>query len=146
MNNQRELWIEFARTRDASLRERLILQYTPLVKYVIGRVALALPGTIDSDDLLQFGTIGLIKTPDRYDPSVGTKFETFADSRLQHRLTAGTRTAALGLVLPGGSDDERDSSSVEYFRVASVPVARTRRTQAAHHAGRGLARQGVGLT
>ena len=83
MNNQRELWIEFVRTRDAALRERLILQYTPLVKYVIGRVALALPGTIDSDDLLQFGTIGLIKALDRYDPFIGTKFETFAIPRIR---------------------------------------------------------------
>ncbi len=83
VNNQRELWIEFARTRDTTLRERLILQYIPLVKYVIGRVALALPGTIDSDDLLQFGTIGLIKALDRYDPSIGTKFETFAIPRIR---------------------------------------------------------------
>ncbi len=83
MADQRQVWFEFVRTRNPQLRERLILQYAPLVKYVIGRVALALPSTLDFDDLLQFGMIGLIKALERFDPSIGTKFETFAIPRIR---------------------------------------------------------------
>jgi len=49
----------------------------------MGRIAIALPPTVDSDDLLQFGTIGLIRALDRYDHTLGTKFETFAIPRIR---------------------------------------------------------------
>ncbi|MAG35927.1 MAG: hypothetical protein CL878_06755 [Dehalococcoidia bacterium] len=76
-------WVRFASTRDPSLREQLILQYTPLVKYVVGRLAITLPRVLESDDILSCGTVGLIDAVDRFDPSTGVKFETYAISRIR---------------------------------------------------------------
>src|SRR5687767_6227659 len=76
-------WVRFAAERDPSLREQLILQYAPLVKYVVGRLALMLPRILDSDDVLSIGTMGLIEAVDRYDPSTGVKFQTYAISRVR---------------------------------------------------------------
>ena len=76
-------WIRFAAERDPALREQLILQYAPLVKYVVGRLALMLPRILDSDDVLSIGTMGLIEAVDRYDPSTGVKFQTYAISRVR---------------------------------------------------------------
>lgn len=76
-------WVRYAAERDPALREQLILQYAPLVKYVVGRLAIMLPRVMDSDDVLSTGTIGLIEAVDRYDPSSGVKFQTYAISRIR---------------------------------------------------------------
>lgn len=76
-------WVRFTAERDPALREQLILQYAPLVKYVVGRLAIMLPRILDSDDVLSIGTMGLIEAVDRYDPSTGVKFQTYAISRIR---------------------------------------------------------------
>ena len=76
-------WVRFAAERDPALREQLILQYAPLVKYVVGRLAIMLPRILDSDDVLSIGTMGLIEAVDRYDPTTGVKFQTYAISRVR---------------------------------------------------------------
>jgi RNA polymerase sigma factor FliA len=76
-------WVRYAAERDPALREQLILQYAPLVKYVVGRLALMLPRVLDSDDVLSIGTMGLIEAIDRFDPSTGVKFQTYAISRVR---------------------------------------------------------------
>ena len=50
-----DLWARYVKRRDAGLREELILQYAPLVKYVMGRLAISLPSIIDYEDILSFG-------------------------------------------------------------------------------------------
>lgn len=76
-------WQRFAVERSPELREQLILQYTPLVKYVIGRLAITLPRVIDAEDVLSLGVVGLIDAVDRFDPSCGVKFETYAIARIR---------------------------------------------------------------
>ena len=76
-------WVRYAAERDPGIREQLILQYAPLVKYVVGRLAIMLPRILDSDDVLSIGTMGLIEAVDRYDPSTGVKFQTYAISRIR---------------------------------------------------------------
>lgn len=76
-------WVRYAAERDPSVREQLILQYAPLVKYVVGRLAIMLPRILDSDDVLSIGTMGLIEAVDRFDPSTGVKFQTYAISRIR---------------------------------------------------------------
>ncbi len=76
-------WVRYAAERDPALREQLILQYAALVKYVVGRLAIMLPRILDSDDVLSIGTMGLIEAVDRYDPSTGVKFQTYAISRIR---------------------------------------------------------------
>jgi RNA polymerase sigma factor for flagellar operon FliA len=55
-----KVWGDYLATGEASLREQLILQYAPLVKYVVGRMAIASSSILDLEDVLGFGTLGLI--------------------------------------------------------------------------------------
>jgi RNA polymerase sigma factor for flagellar operon FliA len=79
----RELWVEFKATGEPSLRERLILQYSPLVKYVAGRVGVGLPPNIEQADLVSYGIFGLIDAIEKFDLERAIKFETYAISRIR---------------------------------------------------------------
>jgi RNA polymerase sigma factor for flagellar operon FliA len=78
-----ELWREYRRTHDERLRQRLILTYAPLVKYVAGRIGSGLPAHVDDEDLASYGLLGLIGAIERYDPDRDTKFETYAIARIK---------------------------------------------------------------
>ena len=77
------LWHEYRRTRDQGLRDRLILSYAPLVKYVAGRLGSGLPAHVDEGDLVSYGLLGLIGAIERFDPDRDIKFETYAISRIK---------------------------------------------------------------
>lgn len=77
------LWREFKATAAPAARERLILHYSPLVKYVAGRVSVGLPSTIEQADLTSYGIFGLIDAIEKFDPGRGIKFETYAISRIR---------------------------------------------------------------
>jgi len=64
-------------------RDAMIVRYAPLVTYVVGRLAISLPAVIDYDDLLGYGTLGLIDAVDRFDPARLVKFETYAVTRIR---------------------------------------------------------------
>ena len=78
------LWRSY-RTRpgDKALRDRLILTYAPLVKYVAGRLGSGLPAHVDEEDLVSYGLLGLIGAIERYDPDRDVKFETYAITRIK---------------------------------------------------------------
>lgn len=78
-----DLWQKFTAHGDRASREQLILQYAPLVRYVVGRLAVTLPATIDQDDLYGYGVIGLIHAVERFSPERGVKFETYAITRIR---------------------------------------------------------------
>jgi len=75
----------------ANDREVAIRQYAPLVKYVVGRLAIGLPAILDYEDILSYGTIGLIEALDRFDGSKGVKFETYAISRIRGAIIDALR-------------------------------------------------------
>jgi RNA polymerase sigma factor FliA len=77
------LWREYRRTGDKRLRDRLILTYAPLVKFVAGRLGSGLPAHVDENDLTSYGLLGLIGAIERYDPDRDVKFETYAISRIK---------------------------------------------------------------
>jgi RNA polymerase sigma factor FliA len=77
------LWETYKRTADPAARERLILQYAPLVKYVAGRVSVGLPATIEHADLTSYGMFGLIDAIEKFDLEKGVKFETYAIARIK---------------------------------------------------------------
>ncbi len=81
--NLRELWVEYKRTAAPELRERLILHYSPLVKYVAGRVGVGLPANIDQADLVSYGIFGLIDAIEKFDVDRAIKFETYAINRIR---------------------------------------------------------------
>src|SRR5947208_16291567 len=78
-----ELWLEFRRTGDQKIRDRLILTYAPPVTYVAGRLGSGLPAHVDEGDLVSYGLLGLIGAIERYDPGRDIKFETYAISRIK---------------------------------------------------------------
>ncbi|MEO6712042.1 MAG: RNA polymerase sigma factor WhiG [Mycobacteriales bacterium] len=78
-----DLWKEFKDTKEQSLRERLILHYSPLVKYVAGRVGVGLPPNIEQADLVSYGIFGLIDAIEKFDLARAIKFETYAISRIK---------------------------------------------------------------
>jgi RNA polymerase sigma factor for flagellar operon FliA len=78
-----QLWKEYKGEGTPDARERLILHYSPLVKFVAGRVAAGLPQNIEQADLVSYGIFGLIDAIDKFDPARGFKFETYAISRIK---------------------------------------------------------------
>ncbi|RFU19978.1 RNA polymerase sigma factor WhiG [Geodermatophilus marinus] len=78
-----ELWSRYVVDRDTALRDRLILHYAPLVKYVAGRVGSGLPAHVEQADLVSYGTFGLIDAITRYQPSREVKFESYAMARIR---------------------------------------------------------------
>ena len=77
------LWLEYTKSHDQLVRDRLILTYAPLVKFVAGRVGASLPAHVDEQDLVSYGLLGLIGAIERYDPTREIKFETFAMARIR---------------------------------------------------------------
>ena len=78
-----EIWRTFRRTGDPAVRDRLILMYAPIVKYVAGRLGSGLPAHVDEGDLVSYGLLGLISAIERYDPDRDVKFETYAIARIK---------------------------------------------------------------
>ena len=77
------LWQEYRQTGDRALRDRLILTYAPLVKFVAGRLGATLPSHVDEQDLVSYGLLGLIGAIERFDPDREIKFETYAIARIK---------------------------------------------------------------
>ena len=77
------LWTTYKDSGRRDLRDRLILRYSPLVKYVAGRVAVGLPQNVDQSDLVSYGIFGLIDAIEKFDLDRGYKFETYAIARIK---------------------------------------------------------------
>ncbi|HEX9682143.1 MAG TPA: RNA polymerase sigma factor WhiG [Acidimicrobiales bacterium] len=77
------LWEDYKSSDARELRDRLIVHYSPLVKYVAGRVAVGLPQNVEQADLVSYGIFGLIDAIDKFDLERGLKFETYAISRIK---------------------------------------------------------------
>jgi RNA polymerase sigma factor FliA len=76
-------WHEFKSTGEVEAREKLILHYAPLVKYVASRVATGLPASVEQADLVSYGMFGLIDALQKFEPGRGNKFETYAIPRIK---------------------------------------------------------------
>jgi RNA polymerase sigma factor FliA len=77
------LWRAYRGNGDPAIRDRLIVTYAPLVKYVAGRLGSGLPAHVDDEDLVSYGLLGLIGAIERYDPDRDVKFETYAIARIR---------------------------------------------------------------
>lgn len=77
------LWSRYKETGDGKARDRLIVNYSPLVKFVAGRVGVGLPRSVDPADLMSYGIFGLIDAIDKFEPERGFKFETYAIQRIK---------------------------------------------------------------
>ena len=82
--NQRELWRRYSRSGPGSaLENTMVEEYLPLVRTVVGRLAMTLPSHVNSDDLHSAGLVGLLNALRRYNPDCGTSFETYARVRIR---------------------------------------------------------------
>src|SRR5947208_16316175 len=88
----RDLWRRFKGTGDVHARERLVIAYSPLVKYVSGRMASGLPAHVDEADRISYGLVGLINAIERFEPSREIKFETYAITRIKGAIIDELRT------------------------------------------------------
>jgi len=79
----KDLWRRYKGDGEAGARERLVVAYSPLVKYVSGRMASGLPAHVEEADLISYGLLGLISAIERFDLSREIKFETFAMTRIK---------------------------------------------------------------
>lgn len=79
----RDLWRRYKEQGDAGARERLVVAYSPMVKFVAGRLGAGLPSHVDDADLISYGLMGLIGSIERFEPERGIKFETFAMTRIR---------------------------------------------------------------
>ncbi|UJA19932.1 RNA polymerase sigma factor WhiG [Thermoleophilia bacterium SCSIO 60948] len=79
----RELWRRYKQDGDELARERLVVAYSPLVKFIAGRMSSGLPAHVEESDLISYGLLGLIGAIERFDLDREIKFETFAAARIK---------------------------------------------------------------
>lgn len=84
-------WTRWVEHKDQAARDQLIVHYSPLVKFVAGRVAAGLPAGADTSELTGTGVFGLMDAVDRFEPARGFKFETFAVPRIKGAILDGLR-------------------------------------------------------
>src|SRR3954451_14915855 len=77
------LWATYKGSGEQKHRDALIVHYSPLVKYVAGRVASGMPQNVDQADLVSYGIFGLIDAIDKFDIERSIKFETYAIARIK---------------------------------------------------------------
>src|SRR4029079_14459941 len=79
----KDLWRRYKTDSDNKAREQLVVAYSPLVKYVAGRMSSGLPAHVEEADLISYGLLGLINAIERFDLSREIKFETYAITRIK---------------------------------------------------------------
>lgn len=80
---KKKLWEEYDKTKTPELREKIILEYAPLVKLVAGRLSMYLGYNVEYEDLVSYGIFGLIDAIDKFDALKDVKFETYASLRIR---------------------------------------------------------------
>jgi len=91
MQEMDKIWKSYAATKNAALREQLIMAYAPLVKLVAGRLLIHVGQYVDFEDLTSYGIFGLIDSIDKYNPDKGIKFETYASIRIRGAIIDSIR-------------------------------------------------------
>lgn len=81
--DEKDLWARFKQRGDASARDDLVVKYIGVVRFVAGRMAIHIPSTIDLDDLIGWGMLGLLDAVEKFDPTQDIKFSTYATIRIR---------------------------------------------------------------
>ncbi len=90
-DNRLDLWKQYSETKDQAIREKLIIEYVYLIKYVAGRLSIYFGSNVEYDDMVGFGVFGLIDAIDKYDLTKGAKFETYASLRIRGSIIDSIR-------------------------------------------------------
>jgi RNA polymerase sigma factor for flagellar operon FliA len=78
-----ELWKDYKQTGSKVAKDKLLVEFAHLVKYIVNRIAINMPGSVDRDDLVSSGILGLIKAVETFEPERGFKFETYAGHKIR---------------------------------------------------------------
>lgn len=81
--DKEKLWLDYAKKPTPELREKIIIEYAGLVKIVAGKLSIYFGYNVEYDDLVGYGTFGLIDAIDKFDYDKGVKFETYASLRIR---------------------------------------------------------------
>src|SRR6202451_1699416 len=121
----RELWRRYKTDGDSRVRERLVVAYSPLVKYVAGRTAAGLPPHVEEADLISYGLVGLISAIERFDPGREIKFETYAITRIKGAIIDELRSMdwVPRSVRARAREIERANSKLEHKLQRARPAA-----------------------
>jgi RNA polymerase sigma factor for flagellar operon FliA len=117
-----QLWRNWKERRDASSRDRLVLAYAPMVRYIASRKVRELPAHCELDDLASSGLVALMEAIDRFDPTKGASFEQYAWTRVAGALVDDLRKQdwASRSVRREGRRIERDRDSF-FARTGRMP-------------------------
>lgn len=85
-------WRRYKRTGDRETRNKLILAYSPIVKYAAGRMAARMPAHVELADLISYGMSGLIEAVERFEPARGIRFESYAATRVRGAIVDELRS------------------------------------------------------
>ena len=129
------LWAQYKAKGGQSLRDRLIVHYSPLVKFVAGRVGAGLPRSVDQSDLVSYGIFGLIDAIEKFEPERGFKFETYAINRIKGAILDELRALdwVPRSVRSRAREIERSLAELEHREQRSVSD-----DELAHHMGKDL--------
>ncbi len=81
--DETELWRRYRKEANREVRDFLAEKYAPLVKYVAGKVAIGMPQNVEFDDLVSYGSFGLLDAIEKFDPDRDIKFKTYAMTRIR---------------------------------------------------------------
>lgn len=90
-NTNNDIWKNYSETKDPATRERLIIEYAHLIKFVAGRLSIYFGSNVEYDDLVGFGVFGLIDAIEKFDIKKGVKFETYASLRIRGSIIDSIR-------------------------------------------------------
>ncbi len=80
---EEEIWREYRNTKDAKLKNEIVLAHLSLVKYLAGRLAVKLPAFVGQEDLESYGIFGLLEAVEKFNPDLGVTFKAYAYSRIR---------------------------------------------------------------
>ncbi len=86
---------QYVETKNPRIKEEAIKKYLPLVKYIVGRINLPKANVLKREDLNQYGIVGLLDSIERYDPTVGVTFKTFAYKRIHGEIVDAIRKSGV---------------------------------------------------
>lgn len=89
--NIEQLWRQYTENKDSSAKEKLIIEYAYLIKYVAGRLSIYFGSNVEFDDLVGYGAFGLIDAIEKFDAAKGAKFETYASLRIRGSIIDSIR-------------------------------------------------------
>jgi RNA polymerase sigma factor for flagellar operon FliA len=84
-------WSAEVRVRESAGRARFLESHVDLVRFLALRIAARVPSSVELDDLVHEGVLGLLDAADRYDPALGVQFRTYAEARIRGAILDGLR-------------------------------------------------------